>query len=63
MAIPGVTPTQVLMSLDETDDQGNIGAALGYGSQCRKKLQIVAFWPNGSDLRQGWLSIRNPRTI
>jgi hypothetical protein len=39
MAIPGVTPTQVLMSLDETDDQGNIGAALGYGSQAEKNYR------------------------
>jgi len=39
MAIPGVTPTQVLMSLGETDDQGNIGAALGYGSQAEKNYR------------------------
>lgn len=39
MAIPGVTPTQVLMSLDDSDSQGNIGAALGYGSQAEKNYR------------------------
>jgi hypothetical protein len=39
MAIPGVTPTKTLMSLDEYDDQMNTGALVGLGGDAEARYR------------------------